>query len=247
MITLDDYTLHGRNLLHYKNDQYVKSLDFWPMCKVFVCLKKINFIPREVYNSRGFTLLEVLVALVILSLSLGVLLETQASSLSNAGRSRDISIATMLARAKMVDIEQKLFDDGFSQGTQEEKGNFQDEGYEAIFWNYKISEIELDLGGLSALCALVSDSTDNKDAASSCEQQLGILSGPMTALTDEISRSVRTIELTVAWPVGKYNETVNIRALVTREDFNLNPGGGIPQNANNQAQQTRAPTSEVKK
>ena len=73
-------------------------------------------------KARGFTLLEVVIALAILAIYLGVLLEVQVSSLNAASRSRDLSIASMLARAKMIDVEQKLFDEGFTLGDVEEEG-----------------------------------------------------------------------------------------------------------------------------
>ena len=58
--------------------------------------------------SRGFTLLEVMVAVSILAIGLIVMLQSQAVSLSHAGRARSVAVATLLARSKMVDVEQKL-------------------------------------------------------------------------------------------------------------------------------------------
>ncbi|MEM6734211.1 MAG: prepilin-type N-terminal cleavage/methylation domain-containing protein, partial [Myxococcota bacterium] len=62
---------------------------------------------------RGFTLLEVMIALLILAVSLAVLLQAQAGSLANSSRARDMTVATLLARSKMIDIEQVVFDEGF--------------------------------------------------------------------------------------------------------------------------------------
>ena len=96
-------------------------------------------------SARGFSLLEVVIALAILGMSLAVLLQSQASSINNAGRSRDLSIAALLARSKMIDIEVELHDEGFTLGDQEANGDFGDEGHEEIKWTSTVKEIEIDL------------------------------------------------------------------------------------------------------
>ena len=122
-------------------------------------------------RSRGFTLLEVLIALMILSISLTVLLQAQASSLANAGRSRDITIATLLARSKLIDIEKKLFHEGFVVNTEDEDGNFREEGHEEITWKYRVSEIKLDLSALSSLCGSLSPGEGKEAKSKKFEQR----------------------------------------------------------------------------
>jgi len=105
-------------------------------------------------SQAGFTLIEVVIALAILAISLTVLLAAQSSNLRNAGRARDLTIATLLARSKMIDIEQHLFDKGFEEGEEDDSGNFGDEGHEEIKWEYTIKEVDMDLGSLSSMCAM---------------------------------------------------------------------------------------------
>ncbi len=171
------------------------------------------------HGERGFTLLEVVIALAILALYLGVLLEVQVTSLHAAGRSRDMSIASMLARSKMIDVEQKLFDEGFTLGEIEEQGDFTDEGRPDFKWKYKVSEVELDLSTIGALCG-----EDDEEGA--CGGMLGGLGGMLEGLTQEIGRSVRVVELIVTWPDGKFTESMRVSALVTNEQFTLGPGAG---------------------
>lgn len=59
-------------------------------------------------SRRGFTLLEVMVAVAILGLSLTAILAAQAGALSNAAHARNISVATGLVRCKMTEIEERL-------------------------------------------------------------------------------------------------------------------------------------------
>lgn len=168
--------------------------------------------------SRGFTLLEVMIALAILGMGLAVLLQAQASSLSSAGRSRDLTVATLLARGKMIDIEKELFDEGFTQGEVVEEGDFGDEGHPEVKWKYEVTEVELDLSSLTSMCeGFGSEGGD----ASSCEQLAGGLGMPFDSLAESLGQSMRLVELTVTMPRGAYSETVSVRSIVTREDMGL--------------------------
>jgi general secretion pathway protein I len=55
-------------------------------------------------GQHGFTLLEILVALAILALSLGILLQLLSRNLQSAGYSEEYSRAVMLARMKMEEM-----------------------------------------------------------------------------------------------------------------------------------------------
>ncbi|MBI4702138.1 MAG: prepilin-type N-terminal cleavage/methylation domain-containing protein [Deltaproteobacteria bacterium] len=67
------------------------------------------------WRPRGFTLLEVLVAVAILGLGLTAILSAQAGAVSSATHARNISVATGLARCKMSELEEKLGKDGFQE------------------------------------------------------------------------------------------------------------------------------------
>ena len=182
--------------------------------------------------AAGFTLLEVVVALAILAISLTMLLVTNASNIDNASRARDLTIASLLARSKMIDIEQKLVDEGFTAGTVDEEGTFEDEGRPEINWVSKVTEVELTLDNLSSLCAGFMDSVDvevgDAGAAGGCDEMLGSLGGPLDAMVADIGASVRMIELTVTWPVGhKYTESMSVAGLVTRHDWALEEANDV--------------------
>ena len=59
---------------------------------------------------RGFTLLEVVVALAILGLALLAIFDLNAGAVASHAYAKRLTIATMLARSKMTDIEQELYD-----------------------------------------------------------------------------------------------------------------------------------------
>ena len=87
---------------------------------------------------RAFTLLEVVVALAILGLALMAIFDLNAGAVANHAYAKRLTIATMLARAKMTDIEQELYDKGFDVDDREVSGDFRAEGWEAYSWSAQI-------------------------------------------------------------------------------------------------------------
>src|SRR5262249_13241426 len=59
-------------------------------------------------RARGFTLLEVMVAVAILGLGLTAILSAQAGAFASAAHARHVSVATGLARCKMSEVEEHL-------------------------------------------------------------------------------------------------------------------------------------------
>ncbi len=66
-------------------------------------------------RARGFTLLEVLVAVAILGLGLATILSAQASAFASAAHARNIGLANGLMRCKMTELEEHLYRDGFQE------------------------------------------------------------------------------------------------------------------------------------
>jgi general secretion pathway protein I len=66
-------------------------------------------------RQRGFTLLEVLVAVSILGLGLTAILSAQAGAFASAAHARNISLATGLLRCKMNEVEEHLYKEGFQE------------------------------------------------------------------------------------------------------------------------------------
>ncbi len=192
-------------------------------------------------STAGFTLIEVIIALGIMAMTLGVLLEVQGASLMNVGRARDMTVATLLARSKMVDIEQELLDEGYTLGIDEDEGDFADDGWKAIKWASRVSELEMDLSSMGSLCdGLGGDADDGASGdGAGCGELLGgagAFGGAIGSLTESIGRSIRLIELTVSWPAGRFSESVSFRQLVTPDRFGVErPRDRAPEDAAAQA------------
>jgi general secretion pathway protein I len=93
---------------------------------------------------RGFTLLEVMLALALLGVSLTVLIKSAAGSIFGAEESHMMGVATDLARGKMYDIEEILLKDGFSDTDQSQtdwKG-FEEEGWPNIYYKFEVIQVQ---------------------------------------------------------------------------------------------------------
>ena len=71
---------------------------------------------------RGFTLMEVMVAVAILGLALTMILAAQGGALASAAHTRNLSVATGLVRCKMTEIEDHLQRDGFQELDESDNG-----------------------------------------------------------------------------------------------------------------------------
>ena len=89
-------------------------------------------------GAGGFTLLECVVALAILGLSLMAIFDLNAGAVASHAYTKRLTVATLLARSKMTDLEQQLYDEGFSTDDQEVDGDFSEEGWASFKWKAKI-------------------------------------------------------------------------------------------------------------
>ena len=90
-----------------------------------------------VKKNFGFTLLEVMIALAILALVGVAFLRAQAGSIRLLDESNQISLATLLAREKMAELEGKGFPEaGKNSGTGRE-------AYPALRWEQVVTTTEL--------------------------------------------------------------------------------------------------------
>lgn len=98
-------------------------------------------------EQRGFTLLEVLVAIAILGLGLTVILSSQVGLFSGASRGQHLSMATNLLRCKMSEVEVECLRDGYPLTDQSDEGDCCEEdtsgagaGYSC---SWKVERVEL--------------------------------------------------------------------------------------------------------
>lgn len=92
----------------------------------------------------GFTLLEVMIAIVILAVGLSSLFTSEAGAVRIAGRARTTTIATLLARCKMGEIEEKIGKEGWPAETIEDRDECCSDGpHDGYKCEWKVERIKL--------------------------------------------------------------------------------------------------------
>jgi prepilin-type N-terminal cleavage/methylation domain-containing protein len=156
---------------------------------------------RQRGPTSGFTLLEIMVAIAILSSTLVVLLSIVTNNVRATNHAKMTTSATFLARTKMVDIEDEILDNGFTDNDENAAGSFRDLGYPQFRWETSIERVELpaDLAQRSRDQA----TTSSQDAKDPMSLLTGFMGGMMSSFIDPIriglQESVRKVTVRVVW------------------------------------------------
>jgi general secretion pathway protein I len=104
-----------------------------------VLTASVHAVPR-----RGFTLLEVLVAIAILGLGLTMILSSQVGLFASASRGEHYTVATNLARCKMSEVELELLKNGYPLTDEKNEGDCcGDDSEPGYTCAWKIERVEL--------------------------------------------------------------------------------------------------------
>src|SRR4030067_1731293 len=119
-------------------NQILTKDDGNPVCHPVIRIRrsrnKFGMTVRPGLGNSGFTLLEVMVALLIIATSFVVLLHTRNQSVTAADYAKRTTVATLLASERMSEIEQEDFPD-----TGEDSSNFGDD-YPDYRWKTSVSD-----------------------------------------------------------------------------------------------------------
>ena len=181
--------------------------------------------PSGAGRARGFTLLEVMVALAILAGALMALSDVVGSALRNHVRAQQLEVATLLARGKMVELEEGFERTGFRDFDQTEEGTFEDEGHPELRWRAEVVKPEVDLSaerilamltGGEDLSALLPGAAPSEDGTSVLDPRAGALSAlvqtQLTAFGEIVKKGVREVRLTVSWNEGETERSFTVVA-----------------------------------
>jgi type II secretion system protein I len=94
-------------------------------------------------GAAGFTLLEVLIAVAILSMSLTSLLSSQMAAMRATRYARGVSVAAFLAEGKLLDLEAQLQVEGWGSDDKTFDGDFGEEGWPDIRYECLVDFIEV--------------------------------------------------------------------------------------------------------
>jgi serine O-acetyltransferase len=167
-------------------------------------------------NQDGFTLLEVMAAVVILSIALVSLLQANNQSILLKGRAQNVTTATLLAREKLSEIRAD------PEGLEEtQSGDF---GDRFPFWRWEATaeeeDIPYDFGGHSS------------DRAGSAAGGAGGAKGAQPGAAPKDEPGTRKITLSIFWPEGTKEASFTLTEYLARlVAATPGAGGGSPTGA----------------
>jgi hypothetical protein len=134
--------------------------------------------------------MEVMVALGIIATAYVALIGTQSESIRLSTYSKQITIASFLAQAKMEEWEEKLAKEGFPDMNEEEGDNFEELGYPGFDWKIQIKEVELPVGAaFEQLLSSWGGGEEGAGGAASMLSQLGGAEGLLSGQLGQLAKS----------------------------------------------------------
>lgn len=152
-------------------------------------------------TGAGFTLLEVLVAVAILSITLSSLLGSQIAAIRATDQARRLSSVAFLAEGQLVEIEWELRRDGWGTDDQTFEGDFSEEGWPDVEYVCVIDLIEMpDYQELVAAKDAAESEGDEMSAYMDAgDQAFGALGMVWPIVKEAIEQSIRKAWCTVRW------------------------------------------------
>ena len=189
---------------------------------------------RHARSRGGFTLLEVMISLAILSLALVAISSLTGGAVAMEAYSRRATEATLLLRSKMNDLEDQLHKDGFSDFNDDKRGTFEDEGAPGYAWRAEIlkPDVQIDPAQLLGLLGVgTAKAPDSSSGANPLTQGLnaaagmlgggaggaalaggpfaGLLQGQAQGFIETLKKSVREVRVTVSWKDGNEERSIS--------------------------------------
>lgn len=203
----------------------------------------------RVNTDKGFTLLEVMISLAILSVALTAVIGVNIGAMAISGKSRGIIIAASLARSKMFDIEEELRIKGFPDFDEQLDGDFDAEGHPDYKWVAQI--IKIKLPEYSAPQDIVSVAQQNQGSTSSLGISPTIISPEMSAamaglpmFLKQIENAIREVKVTVLWLEQEREQSLTVTThFVNIPGMEMGVGGDIVQQVSGGSIRTITPSS----
>lgn len=190
-------------------------------------------------NRSAFTLIEVMISLVIISIALVALSSSQGIALNSTRKSRFVTMAVFAAKNKMADIDVLSTLKGFSYVKdmgEKTEGDFEEEDYKGWKWMTEVKEVNFPISNImkSYMGGGGAEGGEGNNSNSSTEGQTqgqgqgqgaGSQEGQMLNMVAKnvesfMKQSVREVTVTVMWPVRGGQEFSNLKLVYYVVDYN---------------------------
>jgi general secretion pathway protein I len=191
---------------------------------------------ERIRQTRGFTLLEVLLAMAILASALTILMGTMANSNQQAVYANRTTRVSQLAKSKMIDLQYELMREGATENIETKSGDFSDEGFSEVEWEAEIQPIEIPeqvkeqlLGKVNAQLFGGEKSQGALKGNAAFSSKLPKLIGCIPQMINRIGTKVRRIVLVVRFDFQGREQKLSLTQYVvdrSSREFDLFGAGG---------------------
>ena len=160
-----------------------------------------------------------MVALAILAASLVAISEVVGGALRNHVRARQLDVATILARGKMVEVQAQFERKGFRDFEESDEGTFEAEGHPEVRWKVETRRPTVELGPDAVLASLSGGKT-LAELLPTAEQApmlapfqamlTASIQGLLTQIGEQLKKGVREVRLTISWQGGAAVESFDV-------------------------------------
>ena len=171
---------------------------------------------RGQVSQAGFTLLECMIALLLLATSAVILVQAQTAAVNMQEDASRLGVATMLGRQLMTDLELLMEKEGFGEQDVKETGDFSEDAFDGQFdnyrWEYEVEKVDLDIPNLSNLMNMMGGDDDDEGtgtgggtgAGAQPPNQLEALSGmgvDFSFMSEMLANYLREARVRVCWKI----------------------------------------------
>jgi prepilin-type N-terminal cleavage/methylation domain-containing protein len=153
-------------------------------------------------RGKGFTLLEVMLALAVFALSASILVGFNARGYLNEGRARRLTTAVELAKTKMVefqmDLEKEMSKGAFPED-KSDSGTFE-KPFDEYKWKVELRKVELPIPPIGG----------EEGGGGEGGGTGGAMQQMLQVMTKQISEAMREIKLTVSWVEMEKEKSFNV-------------------------------------
>lgn len=176
-------------------------------------------------NQKGFTFVEILVAMAIFVLAVLAAINIARGSVQAATDSKDITQATWLLQEKMVELETQLETLGVEKACEEEKTGKFEEPYERYTWATYCYEVDFRLSETAA--QLQQQQAQGEDAPLNRTSENQVLKLILETANKYMADSVRELHVEISWKQGRADRMIDATTHFARYDQQIALPGGL--------------------